>query len=82
VIKLAVDQFAETLAAAGVKMIYGIVGDTVNVQTSRSASCCLVRCAGGITALLIFQAITFGLIFPKMCIEHFHLCIAKSNPPG
>ena len=26
--KLVADQFAETLAAAGVKKIYGIVGDT------------------------------------------------------
>jgi hypothetical protein len=40
--KTAVDQFAETLAAAGVKMIYSL-GDTVNVRTPRSASYCWVR---------------------------------------
>src|SRR5271167_4439072 len=31
--KLVADQFAETLAAAGVKRIYGIVGDTLNPLT-------------------------------------------------
>jgi Thiamine pyrophosphate enzyme, N-terminal TPP binding domain len=31
--KTVVDQFAETLAAAGVKRIYGIVGDSLNGLT-------------------------------------------------
>src|SRR5471030_576956 len=31
--KLVADQFAETLAAAGVKRIYGIVGDSLNGLT-------------------------------------------------
>jgi pyruvate dehydrogenase (quinone) len=31
------DQFAETLAAAGIKGIYGIVGDSPNGLTSRPA---------------------------------------------
>ena len=31
----AVDQFAETLAAAGVKRIHGIIGDSLNGPTDR-----------------------------------------------
>ena len=31
--KTVADQFAETLAAAGVKRIYGIVGDSLNGLT-------------------------------------------------
>ena len=31
------DRFAETLAAAGVKQIYGIVGDSLNGLTDRSS---------------------------------------------
>jgi thiamine pyrophosphate-dependent acetolactate synthase large subunit-like protein len=32
-VKTVADQFAETLAAAGVKRIYGIVGDSLNGLT-------------------------------------------------
>jgi len=33
IMKTVADQFAETLAAAGVKRIYGIVGDSLNGLT-------------------------------------------------
>ena len=36
----------------------------------------------GTMALLIVLAMTFGLILPKMCIEHFYPGFAKLNPRG
>jgi uncharacterized membrane protein YjjP (DUF1212 family) len=38
--------------------------------------------ADGTTAILIILAMTFGLIVPKMCIEHFYSVFAKPNPRG
>ena len=35
--KTVADQFVETLAAAGVKRIYGVVGDSLNGLTDRCA---------------------------------------------
>ena len=36
--KTVADQFAETLAAVGVKRIYGIVGDSLNGLTGLASS--------------------------------------------
>jgi len=36
--------------------------------------------ADGTTATLIILAMAFGLILPKMCIEHFYPGLAKANP--
>jgi uncharacterized membrane protein YjjP (DUF1212 family) len=38
--------------------------------------------ADGAMAILIVLAMTFGLILPKMCIEHFYPGFAKLNPRG
>jgi hypothetical protein len=38
--------------------------------------------ANGTTAFLIILAMTVGLIFPRMCIEHFRSGFAKLNPRG
>jgi uncharacterized membrane protein YjjB (DUF3815 family) len=38
--------------------------------------------ANGTTAFLIILAMTVGLIFPRMCIEHFYHGFAKFNPRG
>jgi uncharacterized membrane protein YjjB (DUF3815 family) len=38
--------------------------------------------ADGTMAILIILAMTFGLILPKMCIEHFYPGFAKLNPRG
>jgi hypothetical protein len=37
IVKTVADQFTETLAAAGVKRIYGIVGDSLNDAIFRPA---------------------------------------------
>ena len=38
--------------------------------------------ADGTTAILIILAMTFGLILPKMCIDHFYPGFAKLNTRG
>ena len=58
------------------RMAGGLVG---LVALGRTASPDLLFdvIADGTTAILIILAISFGLILPKMCIEHFYPGVAK-----
>ncbi len=47
--KTVADQFAETLAAAGVKRIYGVVGDSLNGLTDS------IRRRGKITGFTLYM---------------------------
>jgi len=62
-------------------MAGGFVGLTARAG-SASPELLVQTIADGTTAFLIILAMTFGLIVPRMCIEHFHRRFAKLNPRG
>jgi uncharacterized membrane protein YjjB (DUF3815 family) len=63
------------------RMAGGLV-ELVTLGDKTSVAVLLGTVADGMTALLIVLAMTFGLIVPKMCIEHFRPGVANSNPRG
>jgi uncharacterized membrane protein YjjP (DUF1212 family) len=63
------------------RMAGGFV-DLITLGEKASVDVLLNTIADGTTAMLIILAMAFGLILPKMCIEHFYPDLAKSNPPG
>jgi hypothetical protein len=52
--------------------------DLVTLGDRASAGILLSTIADGTTAMLIILAMAIGLIFPKMCIEHFY----PPSPPS
>jgi uncharacterized membrane protein YjjP (DUF1212 family) len=58
------------------RMAGGFV-DLVTLGEKASVDVLLNTIADGTTAMLIILAMAFGLILPKMCIEHFYPALAK-----
>jgi hypothetical protein len=63
------------------RMAGGFV-DLITLGENASVDVLLNAIADGTTAMLIILAMAFGLVLPKMCIEHFYPNLAKSNPRG
>lgn len=58
------------------RMAAGLV-ELVTLGEKASIDVLLHAISDGTTALLIVLAIAFGLILPKMCIEHFYPALLK-----
>src|SRR5262249_21573760 len=61
------------------RMASGFI-DLVASSGKASVTILLGAIADGTTAILIILAMTFGLIVPKMCVEHFRLDQARVSP--
>jgi len=63
------------------RMAGGLV-DLLTLGELASTGMLLNTIADGATAVLILLAMAFGLILPKMCIEHFYPDLAKRSSQG
>jgi uncharacterized membrane protein YjjP (DUF1212 family) len=63
------------------RMAGGLV-DLLTLGERASTGMLLNTIADGATAVLILLAMAFGLILPKMCIEHFYPDLAKRSSQG
>ena len=78
--KTVADQFAEILAAAGVKRIYGIVGDSLNgITDSIRRPARLVRAFRFINALPAVRKILFQLGLMPQIISDYLIDVGKGD---
>ena len=74
---------ASRIGYASLITLFRMAGGMVDLATlgpQASQELVVQVVADGTTAILVILAMTFGLILPKMCIEHFYPGFAKLNP--